>query len=288
MSSGPRSAFLDALHSPGPTLSVELRPPPASLMGEASVDAWIDLNQSVRGLLRDGRFVLFTDDAVGEREEESLQHLTANLGAGADLSGVVPFLTCKHSSEYSTLFARRASAHGLGAITVTGGDWSPTQPRRFERSRDLRRWIRERVPDLPLGSWVNPFRDPVEQVELLLDPEHMADYYLTQVVSHHNLGPISRFLEEGARRGLALPGLVGVFYYRSARATTLSKLAQFIPVPVEGLAAEFSAGAAPDEICARTLSSLSGLGVGRIYLSNLPQRGTAALVRRLERLAGLL
>ncbi len=275
-------AFLSALRAAEPVRAVELRPPPTNLPETKSVDLWIDLNRLVRNLLGEGRFVLFTDDAVGSREEESLQHLSANLGREADLSHVVPFLTCKHSVDYALLFAQRALSLGIQAITVTGGDENVGPPRSFPRSRDLRRFIRERVPRLRLGAWVNPFRDPVQQVDLLMDPAHHADYYVTQVVSHHRLDPVDRFLEEAARRGLATPGLVGVFFYRSASPKTLDRLAAFIPVPREDLVAEFASGETAESICARTLSSLRERGVEKTYLSNLDTRRASRRLRTIE------
>jgi hypothetical protein len=196
----------------------------------------------------------------------------------------VPFLTCKHTLEYCLLFARRAFSHGIRALTVTGGDGQVGPPRCLPRSRDLRARIRRQAPGLALGAWVNPFRDPAEQVELLLDPEHHADYYLTQVVSHHDLAPLDRFLEEGARRGLELPGMVGVFYYRSARSATLQRLARFLPVPVPELQEEFAAGAGPDQVLGRTLDALARRGVRHTYLSNLREGRAAAAIRRVEAL----
>ncbi len=282
---GRTTPFMEALFESGPLTTVELRPPPAGLSAQASLDAWIDVNRAVRALLRAGRFVLFTDDAVGDREEESLRHLTANLGPDVDLSQVVPFLTCKHTLEYCLLFARRAASHGLGAVTVTGGDRDVGPPRCLPRSRDLRARIREeRGVELPLGTWVNPYRDAREQVDLLLDPEHEADYYLTQIVSHHDLAPLDRFLEEAEQRDLALPGLVGVFYYRSANPATLRRLSNFIPVPEEELIREFEAGDSPEAVCARTLRKLRERGVDKVYISNLELRGAEACLQRIEAL----
>jgi hypothetical protein len=263
---------------------VELRPPPAVAAGDGSVDAWIDLGRSVRSLLADGRFVLFTDDAVGSREEESLQHLTANLGANADLSGVVPFLTLKHTLEYCLLFARRVASHGLGGLTITGGDQETGHPRCLPRSRDLRRLVREQVPGLPLGAWVNPHREPERQVDLLLEPGHAADYYLTQVVSHYDMAALERFLKEAGRRGLALPGLVGVFYYRSGNVETLRRLEEFIPVPTVPLVADLRAGVTPESVCARTLRALESRGVEHVYLSNLNVRGAFERLKGIEAL----
>ena len=56
---------------------------------------------------------------------------------------------------------------------------------------------------------------------------------------------------------------------------TLNILKQFMPVPVEGLLAEFANGATPVEICARSIRALIDLGVRHIYVSNLPLLGAA-------------
>lgn len=274
--------FLEALRKPEPIRAVELRPPPAAQGLEASLEAWIDLRHSVRRLLRDERFVLFTDNAVGTREEESLRHLVDNLGPGTDLSGVIPFLTLRHSLEYCTLFARRTAGHGMGGLTVTGGDTGAGVPRCLPRSRDLRDRIRKDLPGFPLGVWTNPFADPAAQVGYLADGAVHADYFLTQVVSHHDLEGVDRFLAEMDRRGVSLPGMFGVFYYRSANPDTLARLARFLPVPAEGVMRDFGEGAPPEEVCARTLRALRERGVEKVYLSNLDLRRAPRILARIE------
>ena len=42
-----------------------------------------------------------------------------------------------------------------------------------------------------------------------------------------------------------MPGIFGVFYYRSANAKTLETLKQFLPVPADALMQEFAEGATP-------------------------------------------
>jgi hypothetical protein len=279
-----RTSFAEALRSEASVRAAELRPPPASLDPASSLEAWIDFDLGVRRILDAGRYLLLTDDAVGEAEEESLRVLVTNLGPGADLSRVVPFLTLRHSLEYCLMFARRAHSHGFGAVTVTGGDSAAGVPRCLPRSRDLRARIRERVPGLALGAWANPFRDPGEQVDLLLDPDHHADYYVTQVVSHHDPGPIERFLDEAARRGLEMPGIVGVFHYRSANPRTLQRLNEFLPVPAEELTRDFGAGHSADAIASETMSFLVRSGVANLYLSNLSVREAARRLDRVDRL----
>ena len=77
-------------------------------------------------------------------------------------------------------------------------------------------------------------------------------------------------LRAAEQRGLALPGIFGVFYYRSANPRTLDALKGFLPVPVEGLTREFAEGATPEDICAKTIRALMDVGARHFYISNLP------------------
>jgi hypothetical protein len=107
-------------------------------------------------------------------------------------------------------------------------------------------------------------------VDYLSASDFHAEFYLTQIVSHHDVASVSRFVNEAARRGLALPGVFGVFYYRSANPKTLNTLRSFLPVPVEGLSREFASGDAPEDVCARTIRILRDAGARHFYISNLP------------------
>ena len=129
---------------------------------------------------------------------------------------------------------------------------------------------------LTLGGWANPYADAAQQVEYVADDSFNAEYYLTQIVSHLDVPPVERFINEAQRRGICKPGVFGVFYYRSANPRTLAALGQFLPVPVDGLAREFAAGATPVDICARTLRAMIDVGARHFYISNLPLLGAAA------------
>ena len=86
------------------------------------------------------------------------------------------------------------------------------------------------------------------------------------------------------RRGLELPGLFGVFYYRSANPRTLDALKGFLPVPAEGLTREFGEGASAEDVCARTIRALMDVGARHFYISNLPVgRAQIVLASMLER-----
>jgi 5,10-methylenetetrahydrofolate reductase len=268
--------FLEQLRTDARVIAAELRPPRAELEASASRDAWIDTYHAVRSLTRGGTFVFLTDSAVGSKEEDNLRHLVINLGADVPCSSVVPFLTCKHSLEYCLAYADRARDHGFEALVVLGGDKSVGPARCVEHAWQLREQIRRRVPDLTLGGWANPHVDPVAQVDHLLQKHAHAEFYLTQIVSHHSRIAVDRFLAEAGRRSVTLPGMFGIFYYRSANPRTLAALKDFLPVPADELTREFSSGATPEEICARSIRTLAESGVRHFYISNLPL-GRAAL-----------
>ena len=279
--------LLDNLRAGRPVVAAELRPPRAELQTAASMDAWIDTYHAVRNLTRTGTFVFLTDSAVGSKEEDNLRHLVINLGSDVPRSGVVPFLTCKHPLDYCLAYADRARDQGFDALVVLGGDKSVGAARCLEHAWQLRREIRARVPSLSLGGWANPHAAAAAQVGHLLAEEATAEFYLTQIVSHHSLAQVEGFLAEAARRGLSLPGLFGVFYYRSANPKTLNALGGFLPVPIDALTAEFAAGATPEEICARSIRALTDAGVRHFYVSNLPVHRAAHTLQRILDLAGV-
>ena len=314
-------------------VAVELRPPRSGLDATRSMDVWIDMHHALRRLAGQGTFILLTDDAVGDREEESLAHLAANLGAEsapravasgtgpraavagttpaaasgtqpraaangtiprAATSGtepravpedpfghVLPFLTCKHRLEYCRLFARRAADLGVAGVTVVGGDRLGGTPRCVPHGQDLRRILRADQPNLVLGGWANPHRDPAEQARFIAGEGFAADYVLTQVVSRHSLAQVECFHSELDRRGVALPVVHGVFLYRSPNPRTLKQLGRFFPVPTEEVAREFTAGASPAEVCARTIRALRNAGAEKVYVSNLGVGEAPALLERL-------
>jgi hypothetical protein len=273
--------LLQALRSERPVIAAELRPPRAELEASASRDAWIDTYHAVRGLTKNGTYVFLTDSAVGLKEEDNLRHLIINLGTDVPRSSVVPFLTCKHPLDYCLAYADRAHQQGFDALVVLGGDKHVGPPRCVEHAWELREQIRRRVPDLTLGGWANPHGACAAQVGHLLEEHTNAEFYLTQIVSHHSVAGVERFLAEAERRGLTMPGLFGLFYYRSANTKTLETLSEFLPVPVEELKREFAAGATAEEICGRSIRTLSAAGVTHFYVSNLPIGRASLTLRRI-------
>jgi len=276
--------LLTALRSGVSVFAAELRPPRAELTNAEGMDAWIDTYHAVQRLTRQGTFVFLTDSAVGAQEEDNLRHLVTNLGRDVPRERIVPFLTSKHSLEYCVSYAERAHQHGFPALVVLGGDKSVGTPRSVEHAWQLRQLLRQGNDALALGGWANPHADPERQVDYLSAANFNAEFYLTQVVSHHHAGQVSRFVDAATRRGLQLPGLFGVFYYRSANPRTLAALNSFLPVPVEGLTRDFAEGATPEDLCARTIRTLTEAGARHFYISNLPvQRAQHVLASILEK-----
>jgi 5,10-methylenetetrahydrofolate reductase len=264
------SALVTALRNADAVMSVELRPPRAELDAAAGMDAWIDTYHAVKGLVRGGTFVFLTDSAVGTREEHNLRHLVSNLGATVPRDHVVPFLTTKHPLEFCLAYAERAWQEGFPSLVVLGGDRTVGPPRCVGHAWQLREAIRQHVPGLSLGGWANPHADPQQQAEYLRDDRFTGEFFLTQIVSHHDAGNVEAFLAKLDHHTVDLPGVFGVFFYRSAQPKTLKTLRQFLPVPVEGLTREFAEGLTPEEICARTIRTLRAAGAKHFYISNLP------------------
>jgi len=263
------TGLADALHE-NAVLSVELRPPRAELDASAGRDAWIDTHHAVRRFVRDRTFVFLTDSAVGAREEHNLRHLVINLGTDVPRDHVVPFLTTKHSLDFCLSYAERAWNEGFRSLVVLGGDRTVGAPRCVNHAWELRKLIRQSVPGLSLGGWANPHADAATQVGYMTGGEFHGEYFLTQVVSHHDMPKVDRFLEQYASQNVTLPGVFGVFYYRSANPKTLNTLRQFLPVPADQLAQEFEQGASPELVCARTIRALRASGIRHLYVSNLP------------------
>jgi hypothetical protein len=275
-------SILQALRAGRSVFAAELRPPRAELAAAEGMDAWIDTYHAVTRLTRQDTFVFLTDSAVGAAEEDNLRHLVTNLGLDAPRDRIVPFLTAKHSIEYCLSYADRAHQSGFPALVVLGGDKSVGPPRSVEHAWQLRQMLRDRDRSLALGGWANPHADAERQVDFLAATHAYAEFYLTQIVSHHHAEQVARFIRTAERRDLTMPGLFGVFYYRSANPRTLDALKRFLPVPAEWLTREFGAGATAEDVCAKTIRSLLDAGARHFYISNLP------VLRAQHVLAGIL
>ncbi len=272
------------LREPGPMVGVELRPPRRGLASSVGMDVWIDMHHAVRALADQNTFLLLTDNATGNPEEESLAHLAANIGDRADLGSVVPFLTCKHALEYCRMFVSRASVLGVGGVAVVGGDRSVGPDRCVQHSKDLRRILRSVNSHLPLIGWANPNADPIGQARYVADRDYCADAVFTQIVSGQGLGNVERFLAELGRLGVTLPVVFGVFLYRSANTRTLKYLRQYFPVPADDIALQFARGRSAEEICADSIRGLREIGAKKAYVSNVRVADAPATLERIVKL----
>ncbi len=117
---------------------------------------------------------------------------------------------------------------------------------------------------------------------VVLGGDKSADFYMAQIVSHYQSQSIDEFLNETVRLGVKIPGIFGVFYYRSANANTLALLSKFFPVPLEGLKKDFEVNQSPDEICALSVHALFQRGLKNVYISNLPTATGAERLNRME------
>ena len=106
----------------------------------------------------------------------------------------------------------------------------------------------------------------------MLHPEYSADFYLAQIVSHYQTATVEAFINETERLGVKIPGIFGVFYYRSANPKTFGMLSKFIPVPVDELIRDFAAKIPPDEICAQSVHALLRRGLLACDLRPQPAR----------------
>lgn len=271
-------------------VAVELRPPRLALPRPQGMDAWIDTYHSIVKLVRQRTHIFMTDRAVGAQEEENLRHLAVNLGPDVDRSYITQFLTAKHSLDYCLGFPARALEQGFRTLVVLGGDRHDRIPRCVEHAYELRRMIRQRYPEMALGGWANPLHNPLRQVGYILEEEYCAEFYLTQVVSHYNLRPVETFLDSARVHGVGIPGIFGIFYYRSANPKTLETLSRFISVPASELTRDFKEKKLDaDTLCARSIRALWNLGVRNFYISNLEvgtaTRRLASILARLDALS---
>ena len=262
-------------------LNVEMCPPRMDLPLEQSVEAWIDSNHLMRKVTSLGRFVFMTDGAIGRREEPNLRHVTINLGSEADRSRIIPILTTKHALDYCLEFAQRSYTLGFTSLVVLGGDKTDGVPRCVEHAYELRRLIRQNVPGLTVGGWATPHGGS-RQVEYILDPKYSADFYMAQIASHYQRRAVDEFLNESERLGVKIPGIFGVFYYRSANTATLEMLSKFFPVPAEELKRDFANNQTPEETCALSVHALLQRGVKNVYISNLPVAAASQKLTRIE------
>jgi 5,10-methylenetetrahydrofolate reductase len=278
--------LLAALHSGRSVFAAELRPPRAELAAAEGMDAWIDTYHAVQRLTRQGTYVFLTDSAVGEPEEDNLRIWSRTLATTCH--AIEWCRSSRRSTRSSTALRTRTRAHqsGFPALVVLGGDKTLGVPRVVAHAWQLREFLRKRNPSLILGGWANPHADAERQVDFLTAPEFLAEFYLTQVVSHHHVERIAQFILAATGRGVELPGIFGVFFYRSANPRTLAALAGSFQFPRRARARVRGRRDA-EEICARTIRALLDVGARHFYISNLPiGRAQQVLANVLERVGG--
>src|SRR5437762_1334693 len=79
----------------------------------------------------------------------------------------------------------RPPREGFTSLVVLGGDKHVGAPRCVEHAWQLREKIKAHVPALTLGGWANPHADAQTQAGFMAS-SFFADFFLTQVVSHHD------------------------------------------------------------------------------------------------------
>ena len=193
-----------------PVFAAELRPPRAELATREGMDAWIDTYHAVRRLTRRGTFVFLTDSAVGAQEEDNLRHLVTNLGRDVprERDRAVP----DRRSTRSTTACRTPSARGRTGFprwscsAATRRVGHPAVRRaRLAAARAAPR-ARSRARARRLGQSARRCRSA--RSTFLTDGNFNAEFYLTQVVSHHDAGACRAFLEVTRRRGADAAGRV--------------------------------------------------------------------------------
>ena len=107
-----------------------------------------------------------------------------------------------------------------------------------------------------------------------------AEFYLTQIVSHHSRPAVEGFLGEAAGAGSRCQGCLACSI--TARPTRAPSDAQRLPTGAgPHLTEEFSAGASAEDVCARSIRELGAAGVRHFYVSNLPLGRAAATLQRI-------
>ena len=270
-----------------PCVTVELRPPRAELESAEGIDAWIDTYHAIRSLAR--QHIARHDHRQRRRRagrEQPAASRRQSRRAEWRSAHVVPFLTCKHSLEFCLGYADQATHHGFSSLVVLGGD-KHARPAALRRPRvaAARSRFARGIPQLELGGWANPNARPRSSRSTSCSiAEANADFYLTQIVSHHQARARSRVSRRGAppRRHDA-GGLRRVLL--SQRQPADAGGAAAVPAGAgRGADAPSSPPARrPIDVCARTIRTLLDLGARHFYISNLPLRRTGADAERHSR-----
>ena len=229
--------LLSALRSGSSVFAAELRPPRAELAtqrGHGRVDRHVS-----RGPAADARRARTCSSPTApsaRRRKTTCGTWSLNLGNDVPRDRIVPFLTSKHPTRVPP-FIRRARAPER-VQRARGARRRQERRRRRDASStrgSSRKLLRDRDRTLALGGWANPHGDPDRQVDFL-DGARFPRRVLPDA-DRQPSRPSSRWRASSrrrARRHLTLPGVFGVFYYRSANPRTLDALRAFLPVPTRG------------------------------------------------------
>ena len=191
------SVLVEQLKSGTPVIAAELRPPRAELETAASMDAWIDTYHAVRGLTRGGHVRLPDRQRrrpEGRRQPPPPRHQSRHRRA-ALARRPVPDLQA-HVGVLPRLRRSRAAPR----LRVAGGP-RRRQARRAAALRRARLAAARDDPRARAGAGARadgPIRtaNAAAQVQHLLDDRVTAEFYLTQIVSHHSRPAVERFLAE--------------------------------------------------------------------------------------------
>ena len=106
------------------------------------------------------------------------------------------------------------------------------------------------------------------------------------ILLSEKVGTFASQLFEGAVKEIKIT-YAGDISQKNTTPLTLAALKGFLPVPIEELTREFAEGATSEEICARSIRTLTDAGVRHFYISNLPLgRAALTLHRILEKVDG--
>ena len=209
--------LLAALRSGASVFAAELRPPRAELAHAEGMDAWIDTYHAVRRLTRQGTFVFLTDSAVGARggrqpaapgHESRAATCRASGSCRSSPRSIRSSTACRTPSARTRAAFRRSWCSAATSRSArrdrssTRGSCARCCASATARSRSAAGRIRMAIPSG--RSTFSP------------TPDFHAEFYLTQIVSHHTSRRSRGSCETADGAASTLPGLFGVFYYRSA------------------------------------------------------------------------
>ena len=265
-------SFVDALGRDSLVIAAELRPPRAELGPAAGMDAWIDTYHA------DPRAGAPRPVRLSDRQRRRLagrgQPPASRHQSRADVGRSRADRAVPHVEAHARVlpaYAERARQHGFPALVVLGGDKASAR-----RAASSMRGSCARPSARAAGrsrSAAGPIRmrRPTRQVGFLLDDHAHADFYLTQIVSHHDRARCRAFLGEGgSARASGCPASSACSTTAAPTRRTLNDArASSCRCRWTHCRAEFASGADAVDICARTVRALVDEGA-RAHLHQQP------------------